>query len=163
MNPLCVNDWMILQSTCQDSIILTGCVEPLVVVHPTDRPDLHHTSPGDAGPMGCTKTYKHVRRLYLETNSSLHRHLLTWFSPPPAHLPLSLYSCSLTVLALWKVQSCQGECQTTCVEQSAKHTHTDIVPHTHSCNSHLLSFFPPQEVERHLTHFGLGHSVYHQN
>lgn len=95
-------------------------------------PDLHHTSPGDDGENGqkrySAKTYKHIRRLRSQTAHSIPT-FWRGFSPPPSHLTSLSRSLSLTILALWKVQSCQGECQTTALS-NLLNTHTDMVPHT---------------------------------
>lgn len=136
-----VNVWVTLQSALQDSIRLSGCPGPLLGFLLADRPDLHHTSPGVDGRTGrnfaCAKTYEHMRAVSPRRPSPPTDVVLpSPFSPPPASLSLSLLRArSLTVLALWKVQSCQGECQTTAWSDPLN-THTGRVPHTHTLKSH---------------------------
>lgn len=66
---ICVNACVMLRSTYDDGISPVSCVEPLVGFHPTDRTDLHNTSPGDDGRTGRKLAApKHTCPLYSQTS-----------------------------------------------------------------------------------------------
>lgn len=134
---------------------------------PTDRPDLHHTSPGDDGRTG--RNLAAPKHTATHTHTHRHRHTptpptLNCCAPsqppdvvPPLPLlaspsllppPLPLPDSPSTV----KSSELSGGMSDDCVEQSTKHTRRRGATHTSTRVVLKLFFFFFVEVDRYLIH-----------